>query len=58
MRFVITSFVALSLSTAAVWAFKTAGYAPLYGTLATILVVPMISYLMMAFWVFLERAEV
>ncbi|MEP1649727.1 MAG: GtrA family protein [Paracoccaceae bacterium] len=57
LRFVVTSLLGLSLSTAAVWAIKTAGYLPLYGTIAAMLVVPVISYLMMAFWVFLERTE-
>ncbi|MEM6310639.1 MAG: GtrA family protein [Pseudomonadota bacterium] len=57
-RFVLTSLLALLLSTSLVWAVRTAGLVPLYGILGTMLVVPLISYLMMAFWVFLERTEV
>lgn len=57
-RFVITSLFALTLSTCAVWGLQSRGYADLYGTLATMIIVPVISYLMLVFWVFVERAEI
>jgi putative flippase GtrA len=57
IRFSLTSVFALSVSSWLVWYLQATGSPAVWGIVATMVIVPMVSYLVMSIWVFPERAQ-
>ncbi len=57
IRFSLTSVLALSVSSWLVWYLQATGSPAVWGIVATMVIVPMVSYLVMSIWVFPEPAQ-